>query len=567
MPWQHNGRDEFAGERVKRTVLQAVLRRVEVQSANGPRGLADADLLRRFAEQHDQAAFTVLVSRHGPLVWAVCRNLLANESDAEDAFQATFLALVQSAQRVRTPAVGPWLHGVAVRVAKMTRRSAARRRRRERRAAITEADSPIAAATWSQLQAAVHEEVGRLSEPLRIAFVLCDLQGKSQAAVAAELGWKLGTLSGRLSLARRQLLERLSKRGVAAGSVVAAVVGGGAETIACAPPILVTKVAALARAGVELGGAASPNLLELARAATEVTMTRTKLFGFALTFTGILVAGFTLLPFGSAQEKKAPPMVPAGQRTTGSPDTGAGSGSGGMAMPGMGGMGPGRSASPAWEYKYVIRVSSRLDDFQKVLSQHANSGWEYVGTETLQVTDADKKTELGNGPILVFKRPTNRVAASGGMSGLSGGGMGIGGSGLGGGMGIGGLSGMGPGSGLAGQPSGFGSMSGSARGKSRTGSDTGVAATGASAVPMGGAPTGQNPVNAGPRRETQVVQLKHVMATSLAKTLQELFGDGTARIVAEQQSNSLLIQSDQGTFEALVKLLHRLDVPPQRKTP
>ena len=206
---------------MNRTILQTVLRRVEAQAVQGRGGLGDAELLRRFAATRDDAAFTVLVRRHGPLVWAVCRNLLPNEADAEDAFQATFLALIESASRVRTAAVGAWLHGVAVRVAKMTRRSAGRRRQRERKVAVLETSARVAAAAWNHLQAAVHEEVSQLPESLRIAFVLCNLQGKSQCDVAAELGWKPGTLTGRLSKARRQLLERLSKRGIAAGSVEA----------------------------------------------------------------------------------------------------------------------------------------------------------------------------------------------------------------------------------------------------------------------------------------------------------------------------------------------------------
>src|SRR5262249_56738522 len=93
--------------------------------------------------------------------------------------------------------------------------------------AAVEANSPVADAAWDELQATVHDEVGRLPEALRVPFVLCGLQGKSQRDVAAELGWKIGTLSGRLTKARQLLLDRLSKRGVAAGSVVAAAGGGG----------------------------------------------------------------------------------------------------------------------------------------------------------------------------------------------------------------------------------------------------------------------------------------------------------------------------------------------------
>ena len=571
---------------VNRTLLQAVLRRVEVQSANGPQPLGDAELLHRFAESRDEAAFSVLVSRHGPLVWAVCRNLLANESDAEDAFQATFLALLESAGRIRTRAIGAWLHGVAVRVAKMAKRSAGRRRQREQKAAVSEVNSPIANATWSQLQAAVHEEVGNLAEPLRVAFVLCNLQGKSQREVAAELGWKIGTLSGRLSLARRELLERLSKRGVAAGSVVTAAVAGGAEASAGAPPVLVTKVAALARGGIDLGSVVSPTLLELARAATEVTMLRTKLFGLAVALTGILVMGLTVLPLGSAQERKAPPIIPGAPGGVGgdaSPQQGQpGMGMPGMpGMPGMGGGGSGRRPTPAWEYKYVVRRSSRLDDFQKVLSTNAADGWEYVGTESLQIGDANKKSDV-EAPILVFKRPaaTSRRGASGtsaGQPGVMGGQLGVQGN-----VGLlgqtGGFSGGGSGFGALGlggtnNPSlGGGGIGGFSGGVVQKGNYEPARALG-DLVGKGAAPTkSMTPGSPDPAKgmqgrsdDIQIIQLKHISATSMAKTLRELFGSRDVRIIAEQESNSLLIEANPMDVETIRKVLDRVDQPTSKR--
>ncbi|HJZ93529.1 MAG TPA: sigma-70 family RNA polymerase sigma factor, partial [Gemmataceae bacterium] len=213
---------------MRTSFLDSVLRGAEALAGrNGVGTLADPDLLRQFAADRDEAAFAVLVRRHGPLVWGVCRNLLPTDADAEDAFQATFVALVRSAGTIRrTEALGAWLHGVAYRVAMKARRGAARRKRREAAAAVPEPDTPVSDATWDELQAAVHEEVCRLPEKLRLPFILCGLQGRPQRDAAELLGWKLGTVSGRLTLARQRLLDRLARRGVPVGMAAGATVLG-----------------------------------------------------------------------------------------------------------------------------------------------------------------------------------------------------------------------------------------------------------------------------------------------------------------------------------------------------
>ncbi len=186
---------------------------------------SDAELLRRFAATRDEPAFAELVRRYGGLVWGQCRNLLPNEADAEDAFQATFLALAQRPGAVRA-AVGPYLHGVAYRVCLNARRLAGRRKRREVASATSEAERPVADSAWDAALAAVHAELHRLPDPQRVAFVLCVLEGRGLTDAAAHLGVKLGTLSARLSRAKQTLMGRLAEKGVLAGMAAVATLSG-----------------------------------------------------------------------------------------------------------------------------------------------------------------------------------------------------------------------------------------------------------------------------------------------------------------------------------------------------
>src|SRR5215475_458124 len=112
--------------------LRTVLQQIHRLTGNGPADLTDAELLQRFLGQRDQAAFEVLVWRHGSLVLGVCRRLLHREPDAEDAFQATFLALVREGGRIsKRDSVGSWLYKVAYRVARKVQVRLARRAARE----------------------------------------------------------------------------------------------------------------------------------------------------------------------------------------------------------------------------------------------------------------------------------------------------------------------------------------------------------------------------------------------------------------------------------------------------
>ena len=184
-------------------------------------GLSDRELLARFAGSRDasaEAAFEALVLRHGPMVLRVCSNVLRDPTDAQDAFQATFLVLVRRSRAIRKlESVGSWLYGVAYRVAARARVEAARRRAVERRgglrvvAAVDSGDDGVR--DREELGLAIQEEVRRLPERYRGVVVLCYWEGLTHEQAAAQLGCPLGTVRSRMARARRLLHHRLTRRG------------------------------------------------------------------------------------------------------------------------------------------------------------------------------------------------------------------------------------------------------------------------------------------------------------------------------------------------------------------
>jgi len=181
---------------------------------------ADGPLLGRFLDRGDALAFELLVARHGPMVLATARAVLRDPADAEDAFQATFLALVRKGGSIQGhDALGGWLHRVAHRAAVQANVDAARRRDREREAGAGRL--AVDTAPRDEARAAVHDELARLPDRFRLPVVLCHLEGKTHAQAAAELGWGEATVRRRLADARDRLRHRLTRRGLAPSSLVA----------------------------------------------------------------------------------------------------------------------------------------------------------------------------------------------------------------------------------------------------------------------------------------------------------------------------------------------------------
>jgi RNA polymerase sigma factor (sigma-70 family) len=183
-------------------------------------GLTDGELLGRFAARRGESselAFAALLERHGGMVWGICRRVLDDPRDVEDAFQATFLILVRRARTIRNrDSLASWLHGVAYRVACSARSDGLRRRRHERLYAEgAERLAPPPRDEGLDLRPIVDGELLRLPEAYRAVVVLCDMEGLSYEQAARSLGWPMGTVKSRLARGREKLRSRLIRRGIA----------------------------------------------------------------------------------------------------------------------------------------------------------------------------------------------------------------------------------------------------------------------------------------------------------------------------------------------------------------
>jgi RNA polymerase sigma factor (sigma-70 family) len=274
-------------------------------------GLTDGQLLACFIESRDEAAFAALVKRHGPMIWGVCRRVVGNHHDAEDAFQATFLVLARKAASVvPRELVANWLYGVARQTALQARRTATRRRARERQVAEMSEPAATEDELWRYLQPLLDKELSRLPDKYRVVIVLCDLEGKTRIQAAAQLGLPEGTVGSRLARARAMLAKRLARHGLAvSGGALAAVLSQNTAS-AVAPTAVVSstiKAASLFAAGqAATTGAISVKVAALAEGVLKtMLLMKLKTVMGLLIVAGIVGSGVGLIAYGTARGQQS----------------------------------------------------------------------------------------------------------------------------------------------------------------------------------------------------------------------------------------------------------------------
>ncbi len=302
-----------------------LLEHIRRAAGHGACRLPDRELLKRFGETRDESAFAALVDRHGPMVWRVCRRLLANWHDAEDVFQATFLVLSRKAESVRRrESVAGWLYGVAYRLALKARVGVVRRRSREIRVSKTQVDDPLAELNVREAQGVLDEELARLPEKFRAPLVLCCLEGKARDEAARQLGWSMGILKSRLEQGREQLRRRLLRRGLTLPAALMA--GLLAEGVApAAVPILLARTTVQGAIAFSVGGttaALSTQAVTLAEGGLKaVVATKIKLVAVLLLTAGLATgSGIAALhrlaakaPQAKQEDRPKPAFKDAGQ--------------------------------------------------------------------------------------------------------------------------------------------------------------------------------------------------------------------------------------------------------------
>jgi RNA polymerase sigma factor (sigma-70 family) len=276
--------------------------------------LSDTQLLECFLLDREPTAFAALMRRHGAMVLGVCRRVVQHAHDAEDVFQATFLVLARKAASVRNrEAVGSWLHGVALKLAKKFKMRQDRCRQRERAVPAPGATEPSVEAAWRELQTLLDAEIQRLPARYREPLLLCYLEGKTHEEVARQLGCPVGTVHSWLVRGRDLLRDRLQRRGLPiSGAVLAAVVVVNSSTAAVTSALFerTLQAALLFVAGTAGPGTASAAVVALTQSGVKsMNLSRLALMLSLTLALGLATAGTVALPVRSGQPSSLPPAV------------------------------------------------------------------------------------------------------------------------------------------------------------------------------------------------------------------------------------------------------------------
>jgi RNA polymerase sigma factor (sigma-70 family) len=292
------------------TQLASQLRRESGADGSSPE--TDRTLLNRFLLEGDEAAFEQLVRRHERLVRSAIAKVLSDPDDAEDAFQAAFLVLVRRAKSIDWRAgIGPWLYGVAHRVAVKARSAVQTRTRKETQAGaapVEPSESDGLDLSWREACAALHAELDRLPDRYRLPLLLCYLEGKTRDEAATALKVSTATVKGRLERGRELLRTRLIRRGVTLSAGLLSVIAAGRAR--ASSPSSVSAVLDVVR------GSTSARVLALTRETvvstvlSKLTKTVAGLLGLVALTSAILAAG-TARPVTPSEQKDKPPTPPA----------------------------------------------------------------------------------------------------------------------------------------------------------------------------------------------------------------------------------------------------------------
>jgi RNA polymerase sigma factor (sigma-70 family) len=300
-----------------------------------PTTTPDVLLLERFLDQRDEAAFELLMWRHGPMVLSVCLRVLGDPHEAEDAFQATFLTLVRKGHTIgKGELLASWLYKVASRTALRARARAARRAAGPlppHGPAAPEQPQPGDELAWRELRPVLDDEVSRLPPKYRAAFVLCYLEGKTNEEAARLLGCPKGTVLSRLARARERLRGQLARRGLAFAALpLAGLLSDHARTLTTISPVLVyngVQLAVLEAFGRLLGETVPESVAELLTDADEGGARGARGLGCTVAVVVLMLAVVAAAGAGlSAYDSMStpPPLGSPGDAGRGSPDCPAG---------------------------------------------------------------------------------------------------------------------------------------------------------------------------------------------------------------------------------------------------